>query len=90
MFEGPRFEHTRSQIFTTYGITVTKESLFYHVYVDIIYIHESVNVVPTTNSDHDLINVETKRRKPKNHPMKYTSETSETTDQKNLSLRSKI
>ena len=53
-------EHTRSQIYTTDGITITKKSLLDHVYVDNIYIHESVDIVPTTNSDHDLITIKTK------------------------------
>ena len=57
-------EHTRSQIHFTEDCKVTKQSLLDHVYVDNIYIHDSVDVVPTTNSDHELITVKSKGKKP--------------------------
>lgn len=61
-------DHTRSQTYITDVVNVTKESLLDHVYVDNIYIHQSVDVIPATNSDHSLITVKTQGRKLKNSP----------------------
>jgi hypothetical protein len=46
---------TRSQTYITYDIKVPKESLLDHVYINNYFICESVDAIPTTNSDHDII-----------------------------------